>query len=1447
RVGSMQQGSNSFYFQGNIDEVYIYNRSLSADEIKQLYYSNLYKYEPDKWQFITNQSNLSVGTYTYQGFAKDTLNNVNQTEERQITINVTGGEEDITPPVVTLVSPENATSTINITINFVCNATDDIGLSNITLYIWNSTDLIYTNTTLVSGTYNETSWDYTLPYRGEFKWNCYACDNSSNCNFASTNYSLTILKFASINITYPINGTALPRGNDSISHEDDLQVVKNDINIIAKVYDNSNLEGIENVNCSFYFDNELIGTSLTNSTGYCNLSYNKVNKEFGWHNITVNYTELPTNYYGFINITTNQLKIENWTLQIDIVNYRTNSGTYYYVDDIAGVNITIKRDNQLKNATNITLILSNNLNQNLQIIYIENLTYISEGKYYFELVVPNINWLRWKAVATYDFEGTGEINATSSQHTDVQVNQLNALLNTTATKESDELFENTTIKFFRHGLIGRYLLQEREINSTFPWNSRSMVLGDNFYDVEFEMPDSYKLIISKINISSSYLTLKTQSANYTGTIPGIARLSKVIAANISNFEKATLYFVKEFEPTKICRCEDWNFISNSCYGTWQCNSTSDYEYGSNSSHFWFNVSGFTGYAGGVGYNANLTIYDSNDTEGGGNTIYVNQQAIFYANYTNSTSGQSINGSEIYCEITFNVSGGWTNPENMSFNSSSLLYEYNRSFNEAGTFNWNVTCDGSSLGYDALIANDTILIIQEEQDTTPPTITIIYPQNISYNINISELNYTYQDDNPGYCWYSKDNGNTNSSSVIAGTNFTNIISTEGTNTWTLYCNDTAGNENSTSITFFKDTIYPLISFVEPTTSSGIHNQNYIDVNVTASDDNLDTITIYLYNSTGLVNSTSSQTSPFYVKFTNLQEGTYYINATVNDTLNNINSTETRTIILDTIPPQLTIISPANITYNTNTIDFNITADENLDSCLYTIDNWQTNISMTKLNDTYFYNITQLNDGSYTAKFWCNDTSGNINDTEQVGFSIDATPPYFTYIPPSPYNIYDNESLDVDFNATDETAFDCFAVNDTTNFAIDCDGRLINITALSIGTYNLNITINDTSNNLNSTIWQLEVLDSCIPNLVNTTWSDWYNITECRVNNTILQERNLTQYDENDCNEIENQTFYDYREIECDYCTPNLVNTTKSEWQNIGCVGYDMNQSRYWIEYDENDCNEIENKTYYDYRLLYADLIYTEWTNWTDVGCVGNDMNQSRYRIQYDANNVGCFENQTEYDYRILEALLQNTTKSDWQDVGCVGNDLNQSRYWIQYDVNNVGCYNNETFYEYQLLEADIKSTEWTDWQDVGCIGEQMNQSRSRKWYDANNLGCYENNTEYDYRLDGPILQNTSWSSWENLGCIGTSGYQNESRYLIEYDLYSCRENITYYEYRQTYNESCLDLTPPSISFILPTENNGTIIYVNSTMINVSVSENVSSCILIWDPPAPGASGNFDLDY
>ncbi|MFA5857039.1 MAG: hypothetical protein WC867_06770 [Candidatus Pacearchaeota archaeon] len=107
-------------------------------------------------------------------------------------------------------------------------------------------------------------------------------------------------------------------------------------------------------------------------------------------------------------------------------------------------------------------------------------------------------------------------------------------------------------------------------------------------------------------------------------------------------------------------------------------------------------------------------------------------------------------------------------------------------------------------------------------------------------------------------------------------------------------------------------------------------------------------------------------------------------------------------------------------------------------------------------------------------------------------------------------------------------------------------------------------------------------SCINNLTTILISDWSNLT-CLQNNSLKQLRTLLKYDINHCGNIENQTINEFREGICDYCIPKLVNSTYSSWANVSCqINDKMKQIRSKVEYDSNNCGEIDTNTIIETR-------------------------------------------------------------------------------------------------------------------------------------------------------------------------------------------------------------------------------------------------------------------------
>src|SRR3989339_402555 len=179
-------------------------------------------------------------------------------------------------------------------------------------------------------------------------------------------------------------------------------------------------------------------------------------------------------------------------------------------------------------------------------------------------------------------------------------------------------------------------------------------------------------------------------------------------------------------------------------------------------------------------------------------------------------------------------------------------------------------------------------------------------------------------------------------------------------------------------FIIDNTLPQIQFIDSTISTGNYSFNYIFANVSAYDANFDNITIYLYNSTGLVVSNSSNLN-FSVNYTTLSDDIYSLNATIFDRAGNTNQTETRTIILDNIAPTINSINatPNPVESGQNIIiTANVTDSIYVDSVLFNLNG--VNYTMIKSGDiwNYSYNTTTLNVLIYNYTIYANDSSNNL---------------------------------------------------------------------------------------------------------------------------------------------------------------------------------------------------------------------------------------------------------------------------------------------------------------------------------------------------------------------------------------------------------------------------------------------------------------------------------------
>ncbi len=273
----------------------------------------------------------------------------------------------------------------------------------------------------------------------------------------------------------------------------------------------------------------------------------------------------------------------------------------------------------------------------------------------------------------------------------------------------------------------------------------------------------------------------------------------------------------------------------------------------------------------------------------------------------------------------------------------------------------------------------------------------------------------------------------------------------------------------NITYNPDVVPPVITILSPQDIN--YSTSSIDFNLSLNEN----VSSCLFSLDGTANVSmtinSSLTGASYLK-TGLSTGSHSVIFYCNDTANNLNSSSV-TFTVDNTPPLITINSPTNTTYSTSSIFFNINLNESGDLCKFTLNNWLTNYTMNKNTNTNFnYTNNSIADSSYTTKFSCNDSLGNINNTVQLTFSIDTTPPLITVTSPENKN-YNTTQITVNFTADSYQTL--WYYNGTANRTYTNPETII----LNDGNYTFLFYANDSAGNLNSASLTFTVSTSSTP--------------------------------------------------------------------------------------------------------------------------------------------------------------------------------------------------------------------------------------------------------------------------------------------------------------------------------------------------------------------------------
>ncbi len=552
-----------------------------------------------------------------------------------------------------------------------------------------------------------------------------------------------------------------------------------------------------------------------------------------------------------------------------------------------------------------------------------------------------------------------------------------------------------------------------------------------------------------------------------------------------------------------------------------------------------------------------------------------------------------------------------------------------------------------------------------------------------------------------------NSSTDISGTVNSTSWTISLS-NGNYTWNCKAVDSFGyetfGENRTLTINASDVTAPSLAFAPSTTSEGTYSQNFISVRLTAIDTNFDSATVFLYNSSGdLVNTTVQFLSPIVVDYENLPDGTYYLNATANDTYGNSAVSVTRTIVLDNSIPSLLIVSPTNgLNSSESSVDFvfNAVDSSNISCALYMDEEGFVSYFVKDINvsvvsgESTTLTADELSNRTYSWYVNCTDLAGNSNSSAVRILTTDKVAPEILIVSPASgdllgHNVYISTEISDNFANVDVAQYSIVNLSNSivlANGSLNSSGgwdAVWNSSAYGDAQWNLTLSVvaNDTLGN--SVVKNVSfVIDNVNPSIqlisppVNTKHYSSNFSLEVYVQDSLLNYANFTIVDAEGTQVLFNESSY-----------PSSV--TVHEWLDFVDVrGYD--DGVYNMTLFANDSVGNERRVF----LLFAvdttpptvsldspdNISVTTDTNITFVWTARDnvaDVLECNLGIDSDVTKSGiiCY-NATSCSYEVKEFVWSEYL---W-NVSCIDNATNMnfsSRSftpdWQDDDSDNVHSY------------------------------------------------------------------------------------------------------------------------------------------------------------------------------
>ena len=1244
------------------------------------------------WTNVTNPYNLtlnegesqtltwwvnSTGSFgnTYEFFVyaniTDDLTLGNQSAKINITIsNIT---IDLTAPTVNLIYPLNGTGSGISSVNLYANFSDVGGLSNSTLYVWNSSSyLINTTFNEISGYNNDTNITINLGYENAYRWNYRSCDNSSNCRFNSQNntfyYDTTPPYFINIqNITGYSNESLSSTINASDNLKLDSFVINWTINFTINkttgLLRNSSILGIAE-----YYINITINDTANNINSTI-IKVTILNATDSTYPLFTNHTASPSN-----NTEYSPGRLYQFNITISNTNGTSGiqfNGTNYSMSNLSSVfNRTLSNlaagnysyyfwafGNGTRNLYNKTSWINYTLTKNTSAaVY----TYINHSRENFTIESNNYVWLNstlFNVSGNIKLYKNGTLinsgNDAISNNTWFNVSGIYNITsifsgNANYTSSSETFYLNVTPAPLGAQLTLAWIYPNEPIN----------VSQDNMFNISANVT-CLGANCQALNTTLYYDTGCSGTAVYS-TPSGTENCSSIKSSTFScskshDGSTSTGWFsLTQSTPEFIY----WDFGSTKCISGLKVYPWATYDN---------QIANVDVSEDGIAWTTILSSWRINNGSSWNENLSFNEVSTRYLrlNFTSTPSYASVAEIQIKSRsqtrgiVTFNSSASpfytnITNPYNLTLNvnqSQVITWWVNSTGSLNTTYQFSVFANQTSnrsVGAETSRVNITLL------DTTPPRINITYPLNTSYSSDVNTINYYYYDRNAnGSCWYSNSSGIWNSSSVSSGINFTNVNSTLGSNTWTVYCNDSFGNINSSSVIFSKSIPSINLNVLYPTSNINVNYSEIfnVTVNVSCLNGNCEEVNVSLDPETGCsgtavystpdgTESCSSTYSGYSCRYThdgNL--GTRWYSSTSNNNEYvywDLNSTKcisgiklyptsgySNQIVKVEVSNNLISWTTVLSSWNTGTGgSWNENASFDEVSGRYLRINFTSKPSYASITDVQIKTRNQskglISTDSTATPFWTNITNPynltlNVNQSQVITWWVNATGSLNTT-----YVFYAYATKNSNTNITNITStWRVTIANGTTpltdnNYPIFSNYQDNNGGQTGIGLGRFNVTLNNT----NGTVW-LEINNTNVSatNITSNIYTSSYTFT---LNKTYSYR--WFAYGNGTSRNLNNSGLRNYSVIATDTTPPRITLTSPlntSYRTNTINVSLSLNEASSWCGYSLNGNSNVSlvsvNSTFFNYTTSISDGNHIIIVSCNDTS---NNFNSTSRRFMTD---------------------------------------------------------------------------------------------------------------------------------------------------------------------------------------------------------------------------------------